>query len=47
MNSVQRRAQLPTSDLLKGVIADIHEFSGQPEFEDDVCLVGMEVKRLG
>jgi sigma-B regulation protein RsbU (phosphoserine phosphatase) len=47
MNSVQRRAQLPTADLLKGVIADIHEFSGQPEFEDDVCLVGMEVKRLG
>jgi sigma-B regulation protein RsbU (phosphoserine phosphatase) len=46
MNAVQRRAQMPAGDLLKGVINEIHEFSGQPEFEDDVCLVGMEVKRL-
>lgn len=47
MNAVRRRAQMPAKDLLKGVISDIHEFSGQPEFEDDVCLVGMEVKRVG
>jgi sigma-B regulation protein RsbU (phosphoserine phosphatase) len=45
--AVRRRAQLPTSDLLAGVISEIREFSGQPGFEDDVCLVGMEVKRLG
>ena len=44
--ALQRRTQLPAADLLKGVIEEIHEFSGQPEFEDDVCLVGMEVKRL-
>jgi sigma-B regulation protein RsbU (phosphoserine phosphatase) len=42
--AVRRRAQLPTTDLLKGVISEIREFSGQPGFEDDVCLVGMEVK---
>lgn len=47
MNAVQRRAQLPANDLLTGVIDEIHKFSGQPEFDDDVCLVGMEVKRLG
>lgn len=47
MNAVQRRAQLPGNDLLAGVIDEIHAFSGQPEFDDDVCLVGMEVKRLG
>ncbi len=45
--AVRRRAQLPTTDLLKGVISEIREFSGQPGFEDDICLVGMEVKRLG
>ena len=44
--AVRRRAQLPTNDLLNGVISEIHEFSGQPDFEDDVCLVGMEIKRL-
>jgi len=47
MNAVQRRAQMPANDLLQGVINDIHEFSGQPGFDDDVCLVGMEVKRVG
>jgi sigma-B regulation protein RsbU (phosphoserine phosphatase) len=45
--AVRRRAQLPATDLLNGVISEIHEFSGQPEFDDDVCLIGMEVKRLG
>ncbi len=45
--AVRRRVQLPATELFAGVISDIREFSGQPEFEDDVCLVGMEVKRLG
>jgi len=45
--AVRQRAQLPATDLLKGVISEIRKFSGRPEFEDDVCLVGMEVKRLG
>lgn len=47
MNAVQRRAQLPANDLFTGVISEIHEFSGQREFDDDVCLIGMEVKQLG
>jgi len=46
-DAVRRRAQLPSADLLSGVLSEIHEFSGRPEFADDVCLVGMEVKRLG
>lgn len=46
-DAVRRRAQLPTSDLMAGVISEIREFSGQAGFDDDVCLVGMEVKRLG
>ena len=46
-DAVRRRAQLPSADLLSGVLSEIHEFSGRPEFNDDVCLVGMEVKRLG
>lgn len=46
-DAVRRRAQLPTTDLLEGVMSEIQEFSGQSGFEDDVCLVGIEVKRLG
>ncbi len=46
-DALRRRTQLPSADLLNGVISEIHEFSGQPEFDDDVCLVGMEVKRVG
>jgi len=46
-DAVRRRAQLPTTDLLNGVISEIQEFSGHPDFNDDVCLVGMEIKRLG
>ena len=45
-DAVRRRAQLPTNDLFNGVISEIHQFSGQPDFNDDVCLVGMEIKRL-
>jgi sigma-B regulation protein RsbU (phosphoserine phosphatase) len=44
--AVSRRAQLASGDVLQGVFADIREFSGRPEFDDDVCLVGLEVKRL-
>jgi sigma-B regulation protein RsbU (phosphoserine phosphatase) len=44
--AVACRAQLASGDVLQGVFADIREFSGRPEFDDDVCLVGLEVKRL-
>jgi len=40
---VRRRANCHPPDLLSGVLSEIHEFSGRPEFNDDVCLVGMEV----
>jgi phosphoserine phosphatase RsbU/P len=45
--AVRQRAQLPAAELLEGVISEIKKFSGQSGFEDDVCLIGIEVKRLG
>lgn len=45
--AVRQQAQLPATELLEEVISDIKKFSGQPDFEDDVCLIGIEVKRLG
>ncbi len=44
--AVNRRAKLPTNELFTGLLDEIKHFSASAEFEDDVCIVGMEVKRL-
>ena len=43
---VHKHAALPTKELLSTLLAEIRLFSGQHEFTDDVCLVGIEVKQL-
>ena len=47
LQSVRRWARLPTEQLFDQILADVEHFSGTKEFADDVCLVGMEVERLG
>jgi PAS domain S-box-containing protein len=44
--AVRQRATLPTNELFTGVLDEIKQFSTCSEFEDDVCIVGVEVKRL-
>jgi sigma-B regulation protein RsbU (phosphoserine phosphatase) len=44
--AVNRRAKLPTNELFAGLLDEIKHFSASSEFEDDVCVVGVEVKRL-
>jgi len=44
--AVSRRAKLPTNELFTGLLDEIKHFSASSEFEDDVCVVGMEIKRL-
>ncbi len=46
MSIVQKHAGLPTKEMLSTLLAEIRQFSGQNEFTDDVCLVGVEVKQL-
>ena len=41
--AVQRRVQMPATPLLDELISEIQEFADNRLFEDDVCLVGMEV----
>lgn len=43
--AARQRLHLPLPELLDGVIADVRAFAGGNEFEDDVCLLGMEVAR--
>jgi sigma-B regulation protein RsbU (phosphoserine phosphatase) len=37
---------LPPKELLAGTLAELHKFSGREDFDDDVCLLGVEVKDL-
>ena len=47
LDAVRRRATLPPAQLLDGVLAEVQQFSGYGEFEDDVCLVAVQAVRLG
>lgn len=42
LQSVQRRVRLPAEQMFSELLAEVQEFSGSTEFEDDVCLVGVE-----
>ena len=42
---VQRRAQLPAPQLFDELLAEIRRFSADSGFADDVCLVGIGVRR--
>lgn len=47
LQTVQGHLRLPTEQLLDKLLQDVERFSGTKEFDDDVCLVGVEVQRVG
>jgi serine phosphatase RsbU (regulator of sigma subunit) len=47
MRAVRQRLRLSPGDLFDELLAEVKHFSSQKEFEDDVCLIGMEIKNLG
>ena len=47
MRAVNRRANLTAGDLCREVLAEIRQFSANEQFSDDVCLVALEIERLG
>lgn len=44
---VRNNAKLSTEQLFEAILEDVERFSGKKEFDDDVCLVGVEVDRVG
>jgi sigma-B regulation protein RsbU (phosphoserine phosphatase) len=42
--SLRRHQRLPTERLLDTLVQDVRRFAGTPDFEDDVCLVAMDVR---
>jgi sigma-B regulation protein RsbU (phosphoserine phosphatase) len=47
VEAVARRLHLPAKTLFEEVIGEIRSFCGPGGFNDDVSLIGMEIKRLG
>jgi sigma-B regulation protein RsbU (phosphoserine phosphatase) len=45
--ATRERVQLPLPELLDALIAAVRRFADGAEFTDDVCLLGMEVARIG
>lgn len=47
MDAASGRMGQPASQLFDGLLADVRQFTGHEDFADDVCLVGMEIVRVG
>lgn len=45
--AVKKNMALSPAELLAAIVADAQDFSGLKAFEDDVCLLAMEMARLG
>jgi len=45
--TVTRYAALPAQEFFDRVINDVRQFSERKSFDDDVCVVGMEVQHTG
>jgi len=46
LQAVRKRIDTPPEQLFSELLAEVQQFSGSHEFEDDVCLVGVEAARL-
>jgi sigma-B regulation protein RsbU (phosphoserine phosphatase) len=44
--AVGNRAELPVMELCRGIIDEVQRFSATQEFNDDVCLIAMDINRL-
>ena len=47
LNLARQRMNLPMSSVVDGLIEDVQRFCQGALFEDDVCLLGVEVDRIG
>lgn len=47
LETVRKKSSLGSEELFDALIQDVQRFSGGKGFEDDVCLVGLDVKKTG
>ena len=43
LNAVRARSALPAQQILEGVLTEVRAFAQRTDFDDDVCVIGMEV----
>lgn len=43
LQAVDKRRDLPTTELFQAVLAEVQAFSHRSDFDDDVCIVGIEM----
>jgi sigma-B regulation protein RsbU (phosphoserine phosphatase) len=46
LSTVRRHLNLPPTQLFDTLLDEVQLFSGSSDFEDDVCMIGIEVARL-
>lgn len=46
LEAVRARAEWPANELFTGVLEEIKRYAARPQFDDDICLASVEVKRL-
>jgi serine phosphatase RsbU (regulator of sigma subunit) len=46
LRAVGERTLLPAAELCRSLIAEVQQFSATQSFDDDVCLVAMDIDRL-
>jgi sigma-B regulation protein RsbU (phosphoserine phosphatase) len=44
--AIERRADMPSDGLLDALLTETREYAYKHQFGDDVCLVGVELRRL-
>jgi serine phosphatase RsbU (regulator of sigma subunit) len=44
--AVERRLAAPTEELIEALLTETRDYSVKHQFGDDVCLVGVELRRL-
>jgi serine phosphatase RsbU (regulator of sigma subunit) len=42
LSSLRSHAELPAENLFNALLVDACNFSGKPDFDDDVCIVAVE-----
>ncbi|MEI6084198.1 MAG: fused response regulator/phosphatase [Verrucomicrobiota bacterium] len=47
IEALRQRVHMQTPVLFNDLLDEVHRFSTRPEFTDDVCLLGMDVLRVG
>jgi serine phosphatase RsbU (regulator of sigma subunit) len=45
MKAVRERSALPAPELFEQVLAEVRAFANRADFDDDVCVIGIEVAR--